>query len=181
MNIGTDKYGGWEIDFFGFEDQQIETAQDRFGGKKRDALKDSDFLDSKKRSFPVMSCRDVKDAVSSWGRYTGSMTFDIFKERLMRKAKSLGCEASIPKKWKAEESKSNWMLTDKKELKRDSKKEKVEHEKDAIKDDKNKIKKLDKDKPSEKKSVEKHYLKKDEKHDKKNEKKFSDLTVRPTL
>ena len=55
---------------------------------------------------------------------------------------------------------------DKKELKRDSKKEKGEHEKDAVKDDKSKIKKLQKGKPSEKKSVEVHDLKKDEKYDK---------------
>ena len=53
-----------------------------------------------------------------------------------------------------------------KELKRDSKKEKGEHEKDAVKDDKSKIKKLKKGKPSEKKSVEIHDLKKDEKYDK---------------
>jgi len=54
-----------------------------------------------------------------------------------------------------------------KELKRDNKKEKKEHEKDALKDDDSKIKKLKKGKPSEKKSVEIHDIKKDEKYDKK--------------
>jgi hypothetical protein len=54
-------------------------AAERYAGKKRSDLKDSDFLDPKRRSFPVMSAQDVKDAVSSWGRYKGSMTFDEFK------------------------------------------------------------------------------------------------------
>jgi len=75
------------------------SAQKTFKGKKRSELKDSDFLDSKRRSFPVVSCQDVKDAVSSWGRYTGSMSFDQFKEKLIRRAKKLGCEGSLPKKW----------------------------------------------------------------------------------
>lgn len=172
MNIKWNKYQ-WDIDFFGFDEEECNEAQDRFGGKKRSNLKDSDFLDSKKRSFPVMSCQDVRDAVSSWGRYTGSMTFEDFKGKLTRRAKTLGCEASLPKKWKKEESKSNWMLTDKKELKRDSKKEKEEHEKDAVQDDKEKMKKLKKGKPSEKKKAEEFYLKRDEKFDKKNEKKDS--------
>ena len=63
-------------------------------------------------------------------------------------------------------TKKQWDKIDKKELKRDTKKEKGEHEKDAVKDDKSKIKKLKKGKPSEKKSVEIHDLKKDEKYDK---------------
>jgi len=77
-------------------------AAERFGGKKRSDLKDSDFLDPKKRSFPVMSCKDVKDAVSSWGRYTGSMTFDQFKSKLTARANKLGCATSLPKSWKKE-------------------------------------------------------------------------------
>ena len=63
-------------------------------------------------------------------------------------------------------TKKEWDKIDKKELKRDSKKEKGKHEKDAVKDDQSKIKKLKKGKPSEKKSVEIHDLKKDEKYDK---------------
>ena len=68
----------------------------------------------------------------------------------------------------AAKTKKQWDKIDKKELKRDSKKEKGEHEKDAVKDDESKIKKLKKGKPSEKKSVEIHDLKKDEKYDKQN-------------
>ena len=63
-------------------------------------------------------------------------------------------------------TKKQWDKIDTKELKRDTKKEKGEHEKDAIKDDESKIKKLKKGKPSEKKSVEIHDIKKDEKFDK---------------
>jgi hypothetical protein len=198
-------------------------GQKRFGGKPRTTLKDSDFLDPERRSFPVMSCQDVKDAVSSWGRYKGDMTFEQFKDRLTRKAKSIGCEKALPEKWKEESdaalteeqkklppalqkvilkkmgkkpkedekkkddkedkeskgehtadhkmTKEEWDKVNKEELKRDSKKEKSEHEKDAVKDDEDKIKKLKKGKPSEKKSVMIHDLKKDEKYDKKNENK----------
>ena len=77
----------------------IDIAAERFGGKKRSALKDSDFLDPKRRSFPVMSAQDVKDAVSSWGRYKGSMTFDEFKAKLIRRAKKIGAEGALPKSW----------------------------------------------------------------------------------
>ena len=72
-------------------------------------------------------------------------------------------------KWREEQAaktKKQWEKIDTKELKRDSKKEKKEHEKDAIEDDESKIKKLKKGKPSEKKSVEIHDIKKDEKYDK---------------
>ena len=77
----------------------IDIAAERFGGKKRGALKDSDFLDPKRRSFPVMSAQDVKDAVSSWGRYKGSMSFDQFKAKLIRRAKKIGAENALPKSW----------------------------------------------------------------------------------
>jgi hypothetical protein len=75
----------------------IDIAAERYGGKKRSELKDSDFLDPKRRSFPVMSAQDVKDAVSSWGRYKGSMTFDEFKAKLIKRAKKIGAEDALPK------------------------------------------------------------------------------------
>ena len=68
-----------------------------------------------------------------------------------------------------------------KEFKRDTKKEKGEHEKDAIKDDESKIKKLKKGAPSEKKSVEIHDIKKDEKFDKKNKKADASVDYRKFL
>jgi len=82
----------------------LANAAERFGGKKRSALKDSDFIDPKRRSFPVMSCKDVKDAVSTWGMYKGPMSFDTFKSKLTKRAKQLGCEGSLPKKWKEDDS-----------------------------------------------------------------------------
>jgi len=71
-------------------------------------------------------------------------------------------------------TKKEWDKIDKEELKRDTKKEKKEHEKDAIKDDKEKIKRLKKGDPSEKKKREVKDLKKDEQYDKKNAKSASD-------
>ena len=162
-------------------------AAERFGGKKRSKLKDSDFLDSTRRSFPVMSCKDVKDAVSTWGMYKGPMSFDAFKSKLKSRAKKLGCDGSLPKSWDNEAKsgikggKSNYEKIDKKELKRDTKKEKEEHEKDAVKDDDSKIKKLKKEKPSVKKDVEIHDLKKDERFDKTNKTKDAKAGLPPWL
>ena len=80
-------------------------------------------------------------------------------------------------------TKKEWDKIDTKELKRDTKKEKKEHEEDAIKDDESKIKKLKKGTPSEKKSVEIHDIKKDEKFDKKNKKadaaEFPEVAFKP--
>jgi hypothetical protein len=163
------------------ESDDSALAAERFGGKKRGQLKDSDFLDPERRSFPVMSCKDVKDAVSTWGMYKGPMSFEAFKSKLTARAKKLNCESALPEKWgeeaKADESeaksKKDWEKTDKKELKKDSKKEKGEHEKDAVKDDQSKINKLKKGKPSTKKSVEIHDLKKDQEFDKEDKVKYT--------
>ena len=74
----------------------------------------------------------------------------------------------VKKTTEAAKTKKQWDKIDKKELKRDTKKEKGEHKKAAVKDDKSKIKKLKKGKPSEKKRAEIHDLKKDEKYDKRS-------------
>jgi|TARA_R100000700_G_C3167843_1_gene142754 hypothetical protein len=47
----------------------------------------------------VLSARDVKNAVSSWGRYEGSMSFEEFKSKLIRRAKKIGAESALPKSW----------------------------------------------------------------------------------
>jgi len=155
-------------------------AAERFGGKKRGELEDSAFLDPKRRSFPVVDCKNVKAAVSTWGMYKGPMSFETFKTRLKARAKAIGCEDSLPDSWaKASEEeaqakcKKDWEKTDKKELKRDDKKEKGEHEKDAVKDDQSKINKLKKGKPSEKKSVEVHDLQKDQEFDEADKEKYT--------
>ena len=78
----------------------MDIAAERFGGKKRSDLKDSDFLDPKTRSFPIMSAKNVKAAISTWGLYKGEMTFEQFKSRLTRRAKKIGAESALPKSWK---------------------------------------------------------------------------------
>ena len=78
--------------------EYLEGAE-RFDGEKRSELKDSDFLDPKRRSFPVVSCKNVKAAVSTWGMYKGSMSFEEFKSKLKRRAAKLGCQSSLPKSW----------------------------------------------------------------------------------
>jgi len=76
-----------------------DISAERYGKKKRSELKDGDFLDPKRRSFPVLSARDVKNAVSSWGRYEGSMSFEEFKSKLIKRAKKIGAESALPESW----------------------------------------------------------------------------------
>ena len=80
----------------------IEKApQKTFGGVARDDLKDSDFIDFQRRAFPVKTCQDVRDAVSSWGRYKGPLSFETFKNRLIKKAIQIGCRDALPKEWES--------------------------------------------------------------------------------
>lgn len=69
----------------------LVSSSQKFGGKKRSDLKNSDFLYPKERSFPIVTPQDVKDAVSSFGRSKGK-DFEDFKRRLVRKARSKGAE-----------------------------------------------------------------------------------------
>ncbi len=89
-----------------WEEDQGAADENKYGGKTRSELKDSDFLDPARRSFPVVTCQNVKDAVSTWGMYKGKMSFDTFKSRLTKRAKKIGCEASLPQKWKDDKAKS---------------------------------------------------------------------------
>jgi len=117
-----------------------------------------------------MSCKDVKDAVSTWGMYKGPMSFETFKSKIKSRAKKLGCEGSLPKSWTVnvpggkmdpllkEKSKSgmkggksNYDKVNKEELNEDTKKEKKKHYKDAIKDDKKQVKDLKNDEKVDKK------------------------------
>ena len=85
-------------------DEEMALAAERYDGKKRSELEDSVFLDPKRRSFPVVSCKNVRAAVSTWGMYKGPMSFDEFKRKLTARAKKLGCDSSLPKTWKDESS-----------------------------------------------------------------------------
>ena len=41
----------------------------------------------------------IRDRVSSWGRYEGSMSFEDFKSKLIKRAKKIGAESALPKSW----------------------------------------------------------------------------------
>lgn len=78
------------------------------GGVDRDELKDSDFVFSDTRTFPIVAPGDVSDAVSSWGRYKGERSFEDFKKKLTALAKRKGpeFEKELPKEWKKEAKKT---------------------------------------------------------------------------
>ena len=66
---------------------------------ERDNANSSDFVDPKRRAFPILKPEDIPAAVHSWGRYRGSMSFEEFKSRLIRIAKRKGWESHLPKEW----------------------------------------------------------------------------------
>jgi len=55
-------------------------------------LKDSDFLFPVNRSFPILTASDVEDAISNFGRTSGSMSYDEFKIKLVSFVKNKGPE-----------------------------------------------------------------------------------------
>jgi hypothetical protein len=69
----------------------------------RKKLDDADFVDPKGRRFPIASCADIPDAVSSYGRANPKIPYAEFKSRLTAIAKRKGCEGSLPDNWKAGE------------------------------------------------------------------------------
>lgn len=76
----------------------IVAAQKTYDGKKRNDLKNSDFLFPETRSFPIVSPADVKDAISNYGRMSGKMTYDAFLSKLYSLCKRKGPEfvAALP-------------------------------------------------------------------------------------
>jgi hypothetical protein len=87
-----------------FDITQTEAYQQSYKGKKRSELKDSDFLFPEKRSFPIVSPQDVRDAINNYGRMGGGMSYDAFIKKLYNKAKSKGSDfvAAIPEKTRKE-------------------------------------------------------------------------------
>lgn len=69
----------------------------------RKKLADEDFVDPDGRRFPIASCADIADAVSSYGRANPKIPYGKFKARLTAIAKRKGCEGSLPDNWKAGE------------------------------------------------------------------------------
>lgn len=83
---------------------ETEAYQKTYKDKKRNELKDSDFLFPEDRSFPIVSPQDVRDAINNFGRMKKNMTYDAFIKKLYNKAKSKGPEfiAAIPESTKKE-------------------------------------------------------------------------------
>lgn len=75
-------------------------AQQTFGGKPREDLRESQFLFGDEQAFPIVTRADVSDAVASWGRYKGKHSFEEFKKRLTEKARALGFASALPDTWK---------------------------------------------------------------------------------
>ena len=69
----------------------------------RAKLDDADFVDPDGRRFPIATCADIPDAVSSYGRANPKIPYAQFKSRLTAIAKRKGCEGSLPANWKAGE------------------------------------------------------------------------------
>jgi hypothetical protein len=71
------------------------------GGVDRDKLKPGDYVFPDTKNFPVVTPGDVTDAVSSWGRYKGSESFESFKSKLTALAHRKGPEfvKELPASW----------------------------------------------------------------------------------
>lgn len=69
----------------------------------RNKLAPEDFVDPDGRRFPIASCGDIADAVSSYGRANPKIPYGTFKSRLTAIAKRKGCSDSLPDNWKAGE------------------------------------------------------------------------------
>ena len=84
--------------------EEGDAVQKTYQGKKRSELKDSDFLFPEKKSFPIVSPQDVRDAINNFGRMGGDMTYDQFIKKLYQKAKSKGQDFvnAIPEKTRKE-------------------------------------------------------------------------------
>ena len=78
--------------------ESIDAAQKTYKGQKRSDLKDSDFLFPESRSFPIVSPKDVKDAISNFGRMKSKISYDAFLKKLYNMCKRKGPEfvAALP-------------------------------------------------------------------------------------
>jgi hypothetical protein len=73
-------------------------TQKTYKGIKRSDLKNSDFLFPETRSFPIVTPRDVPDAINNFGRMKGQMSYDAFLKKLYTMVKRKGPEfvAALP-------------------------------------------------------------------------------------
>lgn len=73
------------------------------GGVDRDKIPADDFVDPEKRRFPIVEPKDVKDAVSSFGRANPKIPLDRFRSRLRSIASRKGKAFvdALPANWGA--------------------------------------------------------------------------------
>jgi hypothetical protein len=69
--------------------------------KEREAMPAGDFVFPDTRNFPIVTPDDISAAVSSWGRYGGTESFDSFKQKLIALAKRKGQNFvdALPQAW----------------------------------------------------------------------------------
>lgn len=70
--------------------EHLGAEQKTYKGKKRNELKDSDFLFPDSRSFPIVTPQDIPDAISNFGRMKGQMSYDEFIKKIYNMAKRKG-------------------------------------------------------------------------------------------
>lgn len=85
-------------------DMPMDEEKVEMTAAERDALPDEDFAVPSTRNFPVATPADISDAVSSWGRYEGDVSFETFKRNLIAIAKRKGRAFvdALPQAWKDE-------------------------------------------------------------------------------
>ena len=86
------------------EDMYMDDVKVDLSTAERDALPDDDFVIPSSRNFPITSPQAVSDAVSSWGRYEGDVSFETFKRNLIRIAMRKGRDYvdALPQEWQDE-------------------------------------------------------------------------------
>lgn len=86
------------------EDMYMDDVKVDLSTAERDALPDEDFVIPSSRNFPITSPQAVSDAVSSWGRYRGDVSFETFKRNLIRIAMRKGQDYvnALPQEWQDE-------------------------------------------------------------------------------
>lgn len=86
------------------EDMYMDDVKVDLSTAERDALPDDDFVIPSSRNFPITSPEAVSDAVSSWGRYRGDVSFETFKRNLIRIAMRKGQDYvdALPQEWQDE-------------------------------------------------------------------------------
>lgn len=92
------------VDDTPMEDMPMDEVKVELNTAEREALPDEDFAIPSSRNFPITDPASIQDAVSSWGRYRGDVSFETFKRNLIKIAMRKGPEfyAALPQSWRDE-------------------------------------------------------------------------------